>query len=132
MSSKYEFIDGEKANYRISNMCLWLEVSRSGFYEWRDRPASATAERRAEITVLVVELHAEFEQRYGYRKLQAELGRRCTGLGVAGPLDHDRERPGLLPSETVAAHNRQRRQHRPSGPPGRRVHRSQARCPFRW
>lgn len=76
MSSKFEFIDAEKANYRISKMCLWLEVSSSGFYEWRGRPASATAERRVYLTGLVKDLHAEYEQRYGYRKICVELGRR--------------------------------------------------------
>ena len=76
MSSRYEFIDGEKANYKVSKMCAWLEVSRSGFYEWRDRPTSATAERRARLAVLVEGIHAEFEQRYGYRKIRIELGRR--------------------------------------------------------
>ena len=76
MSSKYEFIDGEKANYKIVKMCAWLAVSRSGFYEWRDRPLSATAERRAYLTGRIVALHAEFEERYGYRKLRIEMGRR--------------------------------------------------------
>jgi len=53
VSEKYELIDAEKAIYPIVKMCVWLGVARSGFYEWRDRPLSATAERRAEITGLV-------------------------------------------------------------------------------
>ena len=65
MSSKFEFIDGEKANYKITKMCAWLKVSRSGFYEWRDRPASATAGRRAYLAGLIKAIHDEFEQRYG-------------------------------------------------------------------
>mgnify|MGYP003402672930 FL=1 len=75
MSSKFEFIDGEKANYKITKMCAWLKVSRSGFYEWRDRPASATAGRRAYLAGLIKAIHDEFEQRYGYRKIRIELGR---------------------------------------------------------
>ena len=44
MSDKFEFIDAEYAAYQESDeqyvpsivkMCIWMEVSRSGFYEWR-------------------------------------------------------------------------------------------------
>ena len=87
MSSKYEFIDGEKANYKILQMCAWLEVSRSGFYEWRDRPDSATTERRAHLTTLVEGIHNEFDQRYGYRKIRIELGYR--GVHVSDWLVRD-------------------------------------------
>ena len=48
-------------------------MSKSGFYEWRNRPASATAERRA---VLVVRVRAVFDasdETYGYRRVHAQL-----------------------------------------------------------
>ena len=34
MSSKFEFIDGEKDRFPIVKMCEWAGVSTSGFYEW--------------------------------------------------------------------------------------------------
>ena len=53
MISIYEFIDGEKANYPIVRMCVWARVSRSGFYEWCDRPRSPTALHRFWLAVKV-------------------------------------------------------------------------------
>lgn len=73
MSSKYEFIDSEKANYPICRMCCWAEVSRSGFYEWRGRPESATASRRGELTAHVKAIFARTRQTYGYRRVHHEL-----------------------------------------------------------
>lgn len=82
MSSKYEFIDGEKANYPVVKMCRWSCVSTSGFYEWRGRAASATAERRVALTVLVRAVFVAGDEAYGYRRVHAELLR--DGV-VAGP-----------------------------------------------
>ena len=56
MSDKFEFIDGLKYTYSIARMCAWLSVSRSGFYEWRSRPLSATAERRESIKDVIREI----------------------------------------------------------------------------
>lgn len=75
MSSKYEFIDGEKANYPIVKMCPWAGVSKSGFYEWQGRPASATAERREALLVKIRAIFAESDETYGYRRVQRQLRR---------------------------------------------------------
>lgn len=81
MSSKYEFIDGEKANYPLLSMCRWLGVSRSGFYEWWHRPASATARRRFWLAVQVRKAFVAGRGAYGYRRVHAVLGRRGIEVG---------------------------------------------------
>ena len=62
MTGKFEFIDAEYAAYRESDdeyvpslvkMCIWMEVSWSGFYEWRNAPESATAKRRGILALYV-------------------------------------------------------------------------------
>jgi len=82
VSSKYEFIDGEKANYPIVKMCRWAEVSKSGFYEWRDRPASATAERRGVLAVSITKIFEDSDCTYGYRRVQDQLGRDGVAAGA--------------------------------------------------
>lgn len=81
MSSKYEFIDGEKANYPLLSMCRWLEMSRSGFYEWWNRPASATARRRFWLAVQVRKSFVAGRGTYGYRRVHAALVRRGIEVG---------------------------------------------------
>lgn len=75
MSAKYEFIDGEKASYPLSWMFAWAGVSSSGFYEWRSRPASATARRREELKVLIAAIFDDSDGTYGYRRIHAVLAR---------------------------------------------------------
>ncbi|EFC78701.1 IS3 family transposase, partial [Parafrankia sp. EUN1f] len=91
MSDTFEFIDAEYAARTTTNtitetpsvtqMCAWLGVSRSGFYEWRDRPVSATATRRGELAALVDRSFTASDGTYGYRRVHADLcawGRPCS------------------------------------------------------
>jgi putative transposase len=75
VSARYEFIDAEKANYRVVKMCNWMGVSKSGFYEWQGRAASATAKRREELRLLIEAIFEGSEQTYGYRRVHAQLVR---------------------------------------------------------
>jgi putative transposase len=67
VTEKYEFIDDEKACHPVRKMCEWIDVSSSGFYAWRSRPISATAERREELKVIIRHVFGESDGTYGYR-----------------------------------------------------------------
>jgi transposase InsO family protein len=71
--AKYELIDAEKANFLIVKMCEWAEVSTSGYYEWRNRPASATATRRGQLSKLITAIFELSDKTYGYRRVHAQL-----------------------------------------------------------
>ena len=84
MSEKYEFIDVQYADVparggrpapAITCMCRWLGVSKSGFYEWRTRPESATAKRREELKLLIAKAFDDSDGTYGYRRLWWQLAR---------------------------------------------------------
>lgn len=69
------------AEFPITKMCTWLEVSRSGYYEWRDRPASARVERREVLKVKITKIFNDEDETYGYRRVHAELGRQGVEAG---------------------------------------------------
>ena len=75
MTDKYEFIDGEKDSYPIIAMCVWMGVSKSGFYDWAGRGESATARRREQLRILIAKSFTDSDGTYGYRRIHAELAR---------------------------------------------------------
>jgi transposase InsO family protein len=75
VSAKFAFIDAEKALYSIVKMCAWIGVSTSGYYEWRDRPPSATVQRRGHLATLIEWIFTDSDQTYGHRRIRAALAR---------------------------------------------------------
>lgn len=72
---------GDSAHLSIHLMCRWLQVSTSGFYNWKSRAVSAAAARRAELAERVKGFFDDSKQRYGYRRIHADLavaGVRCS------------------------------------------------------
>src|SRR5262249_20441946 len=91
-------------------MCAWLEVSKSGYYEWRSRLESATMKRRRELKLLIQKAFDDSDGTYGYRRIWWQLGR----WGVrAGP----ELVPALMRELGLVA--RQPRPWRAGPPPGR-------------
>lgn len=82
MSAVYEFIDGEKANYPLTKMFIWAGVSSSGFYEWRGRPTSATAQRREQLKALIEAIFDDSDGTYGHRRIHAVLARSGIQAGL--------------------------------------------------
>ena len=112
MSEKYAFIEAEHATVAadaacapsITQICSWLQVSRSGFYEWRSRPDSAAAKRRQELKLLITKAFEDSDGTYGYRRIALQLAR----WGIRAGLELVRApdagaRPGGLPAAALAA-----------------------------
>jgi putative transposase len=62
---KFAFIAKHLVDLPMDMVCEVLEVSRSGYYAWRDRPASPQNRRRAELAVKIQAVHAEHRKVYG-------------------------------------------------------------------
>src|SRR5258708_38902654 len=61
-------------------MCEWLEISKSGYYEWRERPQSSASKRRELLKLKIKALFEANNEEYGYRRIHAALargGERC-------------------------------------------------------
>jgi hypothetical protein len=55
--SLFKLIDAEKADYSISLLCRVLKVSRSGYYDWKDRPPSKRDRENAALTCWITQIH---------------------------------------------------------------------------
>jgi putative transposase len=78
--SCYHLIDAEKANFPVRVLCQVLGVSRSGYYDWRDRPSSKRSREDAILTAKIGETYRRSRETYGSPRVHAELrelGIRC-------------------------------------------------------
>jgi putative transposase len=71
-----------KCAYPVEFMCRMLDVSKSGYYEWRGRPDSATAQRQKKLKILIRQVFDESDSTYGYRRVHAQLLRTGVQVGV--------------------------------------------------
>ncbi len=70
---RFAFIRAEEASYPVSLLCSMLEVSRSGYYAWCDRPLSKRAEADRALAAEIIDIHARSKQRYGSPRIHEEL-----------------------------------------------------------
>jgi putative transposase len=70
---KYAFIQSHLKEYPVESSCLVLEVSRSGYYDWLERPISHQAKRMEDLKVKIKKVHEENRCVYGSRRVCAQL-----------------------------------------------------------
>ena len=72
--------------FPVRMMCRCLRVSRSGYYGWRDRPASEREQANKRLLVRIRSLHAESDGVFGSPRMRDELlylGETCSRNRVA-------------------------------------------------
>lgn len=79
--SRFRFVDDHQDAYPVKRLCELVEVSRSGFYAWRARPACARAVADAELVVEIRAIHDRSRGTYGAPRIEGQLRRhgRCHG-----------------------------------------------------
>ncbi|TCC44059.1 IS3 family transposase [Kribbella pittospori] len=96
----YPFIEAEKqGDHNVKRACELLEVSRSAYYAHRASGPSARAQRDAELTAKIIDIHDDSSQTYGSPRVHHELldqGERCSRKRVAR-LMRAADRHGRMP-----------------------------------
>ena len=83
---RYRLIDTQKKAGPVSLMCAVLNVSRSGYYDWRARGPSQGAQSNRELDQRIREIFAHHRQRYGVPRVTDALhdeGTKCSKNRVA-------------------------------------------------
>ena len=75
----YRLVRDLAVDFPVAVACRVLGVSTSGYYGWRERPASARDVDDAHLTNTIRNIHTESRQTYGAPRVHAELR---LGLGV--------------------------------------------------
>lgn len=70
---KYEFIRRHRSRFGVEKMCRSLQISRSGYYDWIDRPESKRAKENRELLMAIQEIHKNSREIYGSPKITEEL-----------------------------------------------------------
>lgn len=70
---KYAMIRKHEACHRVAMMCRVLAVSRSGYYDWRDRPPSSRAQADAQLVADVRRIFDEHKGRAGAPRIAKQL-----------------------------------------------------------
>lgn len=99
---KYASIDSLRQQYPLAMLCQVLEVSTSGYHEWRGRQPSARQRANERLVSQIRVLHAESFGSYGSPRIHAALRRRGQHIG------RERIRRLMQANQIVGRHRRKR------------------------
>lgn len=78
---KYAFIAEHRAQFSVQRMCRVLNVTRSGFYAWLGRGASARAQANQALLERIRAVHQDSQSTYGSPRIWIELQRSGVSCG---------------------------------------------------
>lgn len=73
MNTVYQLIAANQAKLAISSMSKVLRVSRSGYYDWKDRKPGATWMANIQLMQKIAQIHQASDGAYGMPRIKAEL-----------------------------------------------------------
>lgn len=99
---RYAAIDSFRERYPVSVLCEVLEVSTSGYHEWRNRPASARQLANERLVSEIRVLHAESFGSYGSPRIHAAFKRQGRSIG------RERIRRLMRENQIIGRHRKKR------------------------
>ena len=69
----FQLIDQERAHHAVSRLCSVLNVTRQGYWAWRQRPSSRRRLEDERLKLRILAAWKESDQTYGAPRLHAEL-----------------------------------------------------------
>lgn len=79
---KYAFIRQQADHYPVSRLCQALEVSASGYYDWRDRPESERAKQNRALLSKITVFHRASRGIYGSPRIHRDLIESGEQVGI--------------------------------------------------
>ena len=70
---KYAWIEEHRDRFHVTRMCRQLEVSRTGYCQWRTRAPSDRSMANAALDVQVAAIHAGSQRSYGRPRIVHRL-----------------------------------------------------------
>jgi transposase InsO family protein len=98
---KFQFIELHQEAHSVEMMARLFEVSRSGYYAWKSRPASKRVALNEQLVEEIKQIQEEVKYRYGSPRVTEELRRRGYRVG--------RNRVARLMRESKLGRRRKRR-----------------------
>jgi putative transposase len=78
---KYAFVRAHYKEFAVKRMCQTLEISRSGYYDWRDRERSERSQRDEVLLKEIRQIHQDSKEAYGAIKTWHILRQSGTDCG---------------------------------------------------
>jgi putative transposase len=88
---RFQWIDDHREEFEVGTMCRELNVNRSGYYAWRNRPACDRELRRLRLIDEIKTEHAESRCVYGAPKIRRALADRGISVCLSTVSKYMRE-----------------------------------------